>query len=361
MTRTIESMCRPLHNQRGQSLVLVGIGLGSAAFLFLAVVGVDIGRLAFTATEVQTLADATAVTAARGLLDTNNTTTATTAANTVAADNRVDGSPASASSTVPCPSQPCAGLTWGYVDPSTWGFSAGLNPDTGTYTAVQSDGLATVNNILAAMMGASTSTVTKRARASFTGVGQATPGLPLAVCAECSNTTDCLGSGCISLSEAPTGSNTSAWTGFFGGTGTSSIANFLPNCDNNCNCTSASSSIPQLTAGTDTLNLNNGQQSSSSLLQPIQCLVCPPSNITSFLIPVIQCGGCGTPINQSAKVIGFTTVTINSFKYSNGDVSLCGPSNGSLKSMNLTSARSVDDQAPPGGGLFGTLTVGMVG
>src|SRR5207247_7124264 len=82
-------MCDPLSNERGQSLVLIGIGLSTTAFLALVVVGVDLGRLAFTAAEVQTVAESAATAAARQLMDTG--VLSNTAANTVAGGDKVDG------------------------------------------------------------------------------------------------------------------------------------------------------------------------------------------------------------------------------------------------------------------------------
>ena len=101
MKRATRWMCRPLNNERGQSMALMGVGL--TAFLFLAVIAVDVGRLAFTATEVQTVADTTAMAGAIALM---NGADPTTAANTVAGGNKVDGTGATASATVPCPSPP---------------------------------------------------------------------------------------------------------------------------------------------------------------------------------------------------------------------------------------------------------------
>src|SRR2546428_10392923 len=53
-------------NERGQVFVAAAVSL--AAFLALTVVAVDIGRLAHTATEVQTVADAAANAGATALL-----------------------------------------------------------------------------------------------------------------------------------------------------------------------------------------------------------------------------------------------------------------------------------------------------
>ena len=65
-----------------------------AAFLALAAVGVDLGRLAFTATEVQTVADVAATAGARTLLlnsVTGTSSNAVTAAQLAAAQNQIDG------------------------------------------------------------------------------------------------------------------------------------------------------------------------------------------------------------------------------------------------------------------------------
>ncbi len=60
-------MHNPLKNERGMALAFTAVAL--AAFLALVVVGVDLSRLAFTATEVQTVADIAATAGARRLYD----------------------------------------------------------------------------------------------------------------------------------------------------------------------------------------------------------------------------------------------------------------------------------------------------
>jgi hypothetical protein len=367
MKRAMQSMCRPVNNERGQSLAFVGIGIGTAAFLFLAVVAIDIGRLAFTATEVQTVADSTAIAGAIALL---KGTDVTTAANTVAGcggscppGNQVEGTTA----VVPCSGGgPCADVTIGTLDSTTWrngGCTATsldpcFSPGGASPNAVKSTAQATVNNVLASMLGSSTSTVTKTAVGAIGGLGGQQPTLPLAICKECF-AGDCTGSGCVTLTQTPSGTDTTAWTGFFDGTGTSDIAAFLPSP-----CGNGGATIPRLSTG-DTINLNNGQQSQSQILQAIQCMVCPPNDVPSFVIPVIECSGaCGAAqLNQSSTVVGFTTIVVQSFNYSsqNSTPNLCGPSQGALKSMNLSEIKNTDLSGPPSGGLFGTLVAGMVG
>src|SRR5436305_4420812 len=82
-------------NERGQVFVAAAVCL--AAFLALSVVAVDIGRLAHTATEVQTAADVAANAGAMALL--KNTLNQAgldpiAEARFVAGQNRVDGNPA---------------------------------------------------------------------------------------------------------------------------------------------------------------------------------------------------------------------------------------------------------------------------
>lgn len=316
----IASMCRPFNNERGQALALVGMGIGTTALLALAVVAVDVGRLALTATEVQTLADTAATAAARALMDGG---TPATVANTVAGANRVDGQ----SAVVPCGSPPCANLVTGSIDSNTYAFTPGGPP----FSAVRATAQATVNNLLAPMLGDSTSTVTKTATAAFVTIGSGTPGLPFAV-GECAFTPGCTTGVCLPpLTQAPSTTDNTAWSGFFGGTGQSDIQAFMPSP-----CGTGTNTVPNLSVN-DSINLTNGQL--TPVLQAVRCMVCT-LGITTFLAPVVSCTG---NFNQSSSVVGFTTIVIDSFT-KNGHTVACN-GNGSIDGINL---HEIFNDAVPG-------------
>src|SRR5437879_10407851 len=83
---------RKLANQRGIGLIATGIWI--MAFFALTAVGVDIARIAFTATEVQTIAEVGATAAATTVVNGGTTGQATTDANGVVTKNTVSGSTA---------------------------------------------------------------------------------------------------------------------------------------------------------------------------------------------------------------------------------------------------------------------------
>ncbi len=350
ITRTIKATCRPLGNERGQSMAVVGIGLGTTAFLALAVVAVDVGHMAFTATEVQTLADATAVAAARALLDGADTNAI---ANTVAAGNTVDGT----SAIVPCSGgSPCANLALGTIDSSTWAFTAGGAPP----NAVKSTAQATVNNILATMLGSPTSTVTKTAVGAFVGLGSGGPNLPIALC-DCAFPADCFSQDCQPAWTHPTWTDTAGWTGFDAGHSTSDINHFIPSA-----CPQGDGATPpNLTANTSTTDATNG----TGPFEGVRCMVCELNMCTEAspcLAPVIDCGACpSAPINGQMTVVGFANVAITNFHCTAGGGMDCPcgtpPPIGNVDGIEFHSVYRTDVTGPPGGGNFGTLVVGMVG
>ena len=186
--------------------------------------------------------------------------------------------------------------------------------------------------------------------------------MPLALCSACFSS-DCYDSSCLpTLNNTPSNqrsdnTNDAAWTGFTGGSSASDILSYFPS-----GCSKKGGApIPTLTAGTDTINLNNGQVT-QQVLQAIQCLVCPPISTPSFLVAVFSCDTCGGPLNQSAQVVGFATISVISFNFANGQPpQLCGGESGALQSMNVQAVFNTTVTGPPGGGNFGTLSVYLVG
>src|SRR5947208_13661913 len=141
-------------NERGQVFVAAAVCL--AAFLALTVVAVDIGRLAHTATEVQTVADVAANAGATALLKKTLTGAAVdpiAEAQFVAGQNTMDGQAAVVTD-----------IALLHYDFASGGFTSG-SPN-----AVLATPSVTVTNLIAGVMGERRTTGTKTAR-------EATPGI----------------------------------------------------------------------------------------------------------------------------------------------------------------------------------------
>src|SRR5438093_1126367 len=83
-------MKRTRKGQRGQAAILMALWL-TGAFFALTVVGIDLGHLGTSATEVQTVADIAAAAGARNLLKGGSANTAKADTTSVVAKNKVDG------------------------------------------------------------------------------------------------------------------------------------------------------------------------------------------------------------------------------------------------------------------------------
>jgi len=282
-------MNRPHRGERGSIIAAAGIGL--AAFLALTVVAIDLGRLGFTATEVQTVADIAATAGATALINNGgNGGAAVAQAQSVVALNQVNGSTASISA---------GDVIVGRYE------SGAFTPGGAPANAVRANASATVNNLLASILGTPTTTVQKTATAVFSSVGSAVPEIPIAI-GSCYFENLC--STCLPpLVQVPSNSsgdaNNSAWTGFFAGSNAMTIRSYIP-------APCGGGVTPPLIQVGDRINLNNGQI--ANLYDDFQCLL--NNNMDTFVVPVIQSSGstCGGPINQSQPVVGFVTLQIDS-------------------------------------------------
>jgi Flp pilus assembly protein TadG len=316
-------MSRPSRwsDEKGAAMVYTAIAM--TAMLAFAAVGVDIGHLAFTATEVQSAADSAATAGAHAMLRGND---AQGGAEQVMGLNRIDGHIATPD---------LQSVDVGNFDGTA--FSTGGTPQ----NAVHVTAAATVSNLLGSMYGHPNSTVTKVATASFVSLAGGQPTLPLAI-GDCAfPDPNCLDSSCLpSLTQVPNPTNNTAWTGFFGGTGTSDLRSFFPtSCPHG-----GGVDAPEVEVG-DSINLNNGQ---TNVLDMVQCLF--DAGITQFVVPVVNCGG---NFNQSSEVKGFATIVIDSVV-----------SSGNPKGINLHAifnSEAPGKPGPAGGGSFGTGFVALVG
>jgi hypothetical protein len=283
--------------QRGAIAALTGILL--LTLVGMTVVGVDVGRVAFTATEVQTVAEVGALGYARAML--RNQVAGSAVRNPasdaleVVSGNSIDGQAASASN--------IASYTTGTWNFTTRSFTAGgTDPN-----AVEATGVATVENLFAALpvFSSPTSTVTKTATAAVSCPDVAHV-FPLAV-GDCSlfdpfrSSDDC--DDLPELFQQPR--DNSCWTTLFdGGGGAGAISNMLPAaCCQGGNCGGGQTS-PLVGIGT-TINLFNGQM--NSLMHIMEDCI-EHEGLTEFVVPIVECDNGVLNCSGSAEVIGFASL-----------------------------------------------------
>jgi hypothetical protein len=309
-----------LRNQRGVSLVSVGIMM--AALTGLAVLGVDVARVALTANEVQTLADVSASAGARALVDGQ---AAAPAARQVASQNKVDGKN-------------------GAIDPpgsiQVGNYANGTFTLNGTPTnAVRANAEATVNNFFAAIFGAqyATSRVQKQATATFVLTNRAKPTLPIAL-GGCHFPDGCTTQSCLpQLIAVPSTTDNSGWTGLFGGANQQNILNLIPSpCGGN-------GAVPFVNVG-DSISLTNGQI--TPLFTAVQCMVCT-MNQNEFIVPVVA--ECANNFNQNSVVTGFATITVDHFHFSNNKTGLCNVKGGTVDGIVIDTLFRSDTPRDSGG------------
>jgi hypothetical protein len=254
----------------------------------------------------------------------------TTAAQLAVAQNRVDGQAASIAA---------GNVIIGSFDFTSGAFLAGGVPT----NAVRADANATVQNLLAGILGDPTTTVQKTATAAFAGISSGAPVLPLAV-------GDChfaayQGSGSCSdlpsLTQAPSASDNTCWTSLGPDpAGADQAGSYLPpTCCHGGNC-GGGVAAPQVTTGSS-INIMNGQ--ADVLLKIIAD--CVADGITQFTVPVIGCNNC----TGAMTVKGFATIEISSVDVTSNP-----------KGINLTSICEADNPGAAGGGNFGTVSLSLV-
>lgn len=305
---------------RGVAVPLVAIVL--AVMIALTAVGVDTGRVATVATEAQTAADIAATAATLALLDGD---TPATRANQVLAHNKINGSDAGTMLTE---------LVVGNIDPD-YNFTAGGLPA----NAVRSQVTATIDNVVLGAIGAPQSTLVREAIATFAGRGDGTPTLPV-VLGECHFDPNCFEQSCMpNLSQVPSPSDNSGWTGFFEGANNTTVSSYMPDVDGpGCN---GGGLVQPLKVG-DVINLANGQ--TTGLLRDVQCAL--NAGMRTFTIPIVP---CNHQYNQAAPVLGFAKIEVD-FVISSG----------SPKGIWLHGIYEGQQPGSPGGGQFGLLAVSLV-
>jgi len=288
-------MSRRGKGERGVIMVLAGIFL--AAIFAIGAIAIELSHLSDTATEVQVAADAAALAAAENMFQGGNTANATTVGQAVAGLNSTDGR-------APNPT----------FEFGTYASATGFSPGGGSNAVRATIALQNVQYVLASVLGLGTSTtVTKRAVATYGCTGSTQPDAPLTVC-------DCLlqqstpGQPCVTgpsivLTQTPDGSQNSCFLA-----NPSTAQQWFPP-----ECFSSGGQAPVVSVG-DALPLKNGQM----VPDMTDFQSCLANGVSNFTIPIIHCpvvtgGGC--PIghcNGTGTVVGFATIDVTAVSATGG-------------------------------------------
>jgi hypothetical protein len=303
------------------------MAVSMVVFSALAVVGVDLARLTFTANEVQTLADVAATAGVRALVDGQSVLAA---AQNAAAQNRVDAAAGAIA--------PPGTVVVGTYDPSSGIFTAGGN----TPNAVRANAEKTVNNFVGAILSTPTTLVQKTSTAAYMTTGSGMPTIPLAI-DDCQFQAGCQTQSCLpNVITVPSTQDNSGWTGLTADNSsqTTVLGYFPAPCG-------TGGAVPSVDVGTN-ISLGNGDV--TPLFNAVQCMLCNPNiQPKQWLIPVVHQCTAGN-FNQTEPVIGFATIEIDHFITSNGTSKTCENGGGAIKQIVLrTIFRSDVPGGPPGG------------
>ena len=317
---------RPTRRNRGAVLVFAGFIL--LASVGLAVVAIDLGHLSVVAGEVQTLADAAAVSATRSLMQADGKGDPKAAAATLLANNTVDGIAGS---------KAASEIQTGTFDFAKNSFTAGgSNPNAARVTVT-----ATVANIVAGVYGDNQSEVTREAIAAFSGNANAYPTLPLAI-GECHFASFQSSGQCSSLptlKQAPDGKDGSGWTSLGPDNASASKAvQYLPS-----DCGGGGVTPPLVRVG-DAIGVMNGQ--ANSVLKTVQDCVTKGHN--DFAVPVVDVP-CNGKFNKQQAVLGFATIHITNVT-----------AKGGAKGIDVTPICGTTSGNTPGGPDYGTRASAIV-
>ena len=320
MKRLVKRLRTHLRNERGVAIPLMAITM---IFLVgIAAVGIDTGRVAWVANEVQTAADVAATAGAYALADEENVTAG---ANNALQLNKVNNTTAATALKL---------LETGNLD-ANYTFTVGMEP----LNAVRATAGATVNNIVLGAIGAAHSTVNRQAIATLAGIGSGIPTLPIVI-GECNYNAQCYHQTCMPyLSQVPNPDNNSAWTAFFQSASNSHIDDYFPRLSGNNPC---GEGVQQLIKVNDIINLGNGQV--TPLLNCVNDLV--NAGMRTFTIPIVECVG---NFNQPKKVVGFAKIEVDNVVV-----------NGTNHGIWLHGLYEGRQPGPPGGGSFGLMAIALV-
>jgi hypothetical protein len=284
---------RDRRRQRGSVLAMTGIAM--IMIVAMAVVGVDVGHLAFTANEVQTLADLSATSYVKTLalnLDDGGSRNPEAETGRVIEQNSVGGATATIAANI-------ESFEPGNYDNVARQFTPGGMP----VNAVRANAVATVPNFFAGIFGSTQTAVRRNATAALVPPARA-PVLPLAI-GSChwdifQNTGDCSEQPQFTL--VPNPDENACWTSLGSSSAnTNDIAAIIRTY-----CGLSTGSATTVGVG-DSVNLVNGKL--TPLLRAVQD--CVSSGFHDFVIPVIPCRA-GNDCTQSDPVTEFATIHIGS-------------------------------------------------
>ena len=282
-------MAAQSEGERGIAMVLAALLL--VAIIAISGIAVEVSRLTDTATEVQVAADAAALAAAQNKINGGTDADARTAAQTVAAHDATDGR------------APSPDIVFGSYSVAN-GFSTSPPSGTDLPAARATVTAADVRYLMATVFGAGTSTtVTKRAVATFESTGQTQAKAPFTVC-DCllqqPTCQPCSGNlNTFTVTQTPTGTQNSCMLVQASG----DRAWFPADCPSVGN-----GSHPAISVG-DSISLDNGQI--SSLLHDFQN--CVDAGVHDYVIPIIHCPLFPCSIANCSghgQVVGFATIHI---------------------------------------------------
>jgi len=320
---------------RTRGAILASAGILMLTLVAMAVVGVDIGRVAVTANETQTVADVAASAYARAMLtnEMGGSRDATADAIAVVQGNSVAGEAASAGNV--------SSLVEGSWSWETRSFVPAGSP----VNAVQATATATIDNIFADIFGDGQSTATKQAIAAIGCPSSARAVLPIAV-GECEfeafqSSGDC--SDLPNLRQQNPGADNSCWTSLSSDANTNAALTraMLPA---ECGCNGCGEASPSPVGVGDDVDLQEGQ--TTTVMHALED--CLRNGIDEFVIPVIGCDETGATGCHNGEVRGFAAVRISNIV-----------SQGNPKTLDLEFF--CDSQGAGGGGTCaGLQTVAMV-
>jgi Flp pilus assembly protein TadG len=294
----------PTHRQNQRGIALAYFGVAMLTLIAFAVIGIDLGRLAFTASEVQSVADAAATAAA--LAKVQGSTDPVGQATTVVQKNSVDGHAADVG----------AGEVVDEILPGRWDF------ENGTFTemawtdkeanAARAHATKTVTNFVAGAIGAPESSVHRYAIAAAGGACDARTLMPIAI-GDCyfnaflqgdpSDPNRCSGLPQIQFSN--TASDNACFTSLGSGSAAASkMGQYLPT---QCNCSGnfCNAADPPLVSVGDHINVTNGN--ATSLQHAISD--CLNHGQAEWDVPLVKCNSsknCPNPAATGGKCVDCT-------------------------------------------------------
>ena len=286
------------NRQHQEGVALVAFAIVFVALAAAATVAIDLAHLAFTATEVQTAADAGATAGAIALAKGENWhDQAIEVANQSLAPN------ISAGAGAPPWTLSADAVKIGNYSVGSNGVGV-FQADVIPYNAVKVSASITVTNLLAGSIFDPvfrTTDVRRESTAVFQTIGAARPGIPIALgkCGQC----DPGSCSTTQITLSLNGLNNAAWITSDQNSGVTGIQAYIPT-----GCGGGGQSIPQLSAASGSTPgsippLDNGVKNASKLCPSFRCL-----EGRAYLVPVVG-NDCRKPYNGQ-DVVGFETIEI---------------------------------------------------